>query len=408
MSFSVQHESMSQMGSSAPQTIDYLRKLRIAIVHYWFVNRRGGERVVETMAEMFPNADLFSLVVDPEALSPFLRTRGIKTSFLQTLPWSARLHRHLLPIYPLVLEQFDLSGYDLVISSESGPAKGVLTNSRTCHICYCHSPMRYLWDCYHDYKNGRSMGVLSRPLFSLAAHYLRLWDAASAQRVDYFVANSRNVAARIRKHYRRESTVIHPPVPVGSGFLSNRIDDYYLCVGQFVDYKRLDLAISACNRLGRALHIVGEGEQYRRLRRMAGPTVHFCGPLSDEDLRYEYAHCRALLFPGEEDFGIVPVEALSFGRPVIAYGRGGVTETVNGDFADRPLFAATSSGIFFREQTVESLTKAISSFEEVEHQYSPLLIKRSVERFDESHFRQNLLDLLSEKLNESGVCGFDR
>jgi glycosyltransferase involved in cell wall biosynthesis len=405
MNLTFQPEPKVALTSPAPQAIASLQKLRIAIVHYWFVNRRGGERVVETMAEMFPQADLFSLLVDWEKMPPSLRGRTIRTSFLQNIPAGKRWHRHLLPLYPLALEQFDLSGYDLVLSSESGPAKGVLTSSRTCHVCYCHSPMRYVWDLYHGYRKGRSMGMLSRPVFTLASHYLRLWDAASAQRVDYFVANSKNVAARIRKHYRRDAQVIHPPVQVQAGYLADRIDDYYLLVGQLVDYKRADLAIEACNRLGRRLHVVGEGEQFRRLRRLAGPSIVFCGPLSDHDLREQYAHCRALLFPGEEDFGIVPVEALSFGRPVIAYGRGGAIETINGFYLHRPSLAAASSGIFFPEQTPESLLEAILAFEKVEHEFSPFLIKQSAERFDGLHFREKFVDFLSERVREFRADG---
>jgi glycosyltransferase involved in cell wall biosynthesis len=405
MSLSFQHQPISSLPAEVPQAIASLQKLRIAIVHYWFVNRRGGERVVEAMAGMFPNADLFSLVVDPKILSPALRNRSIKTSFLQKVPGSKRWHRHLLPLYPLALEQFDLGEYDLVLSSESGPAKGVLTNSRTLHVCYCHSPMRYLWDFYHGYRNGKSMGKLSRPVFSLASHYLRLWDAASAQRVDHFVANSRNVAARICKHYRRDATVIHPPVNVRAGYLADRTDDYFLVVGQLVDYKRVDLAITACNRLGRRLHIVGEGEQYRRLRKLAGPLTVFCGPLSDEELRKEYAHCRALLFPGEEDFGIVPVEALSFGKPVIAYGRGGATETVSGFSPNRPELISKSTGIFFDQQAPESLIAAILAFEKVESEFSPFLIKQSAECFDEPHFNNKLSRFLVDRLRESRIGG---
>jgi glycosyltransferase involved in cell wall biosynthesis len=353
---------------------------------------------VEALAGMFPNADLFSLLIDPEALPESLRARSITTSALQKLPFSHRYHRRLLPLCPLALEQFDLSCYDLVLSSESGPAKGVLTSSQTCHVCYCHSPMRYLWDFYHRYKNGGALGLASRPFFTLASHYLRLWDAATADRVDYFAANSRNVAARIRKHYRRDAAVIYPPVDTKSGYLAETIDDYYLVVGQLVDYKRMDLAIAACNRLGRPLRIVGEGEQYRHLRKLAGPSIQFCGPLPDEDLREQYAHCRALLFPGEEDFGIVPVEALSFGRPVIAYGRGGATETVNGlsaDSADDR--SATSSGLFFRDQSVDSLCDAILAFEEREDKFCPLFIKQHASRFAEENFQQNFALFLAEK-----------
>ncbi len=400
MSLAFPKEPMISLASAGPQGMAALEKLRVAIVHYWFLNRRGGERVVEAMAQMFPNADLFFLVADSEKFPDSLQNRSIKTSFLQSLPGSRRWHRQLLPLYPLALEQFDLREYDLVLSSESGPAKGVLTNAHTCHVCYCHSPMRYLWDFYHGYRNGRGMGAVARPVFSLACHYLRLWDAASAQRVDYFVANSRNVAARIRKHYRRESAVIPPPVNVHAGYLASRVDDYCLCVGQLVDYKRVDLAIEVCNRLGRRLHIVGEGEEYQRLRRLAGPTIVFCGALSDDELREQYAHCRALLFPGEEDFGMVPVEAMSFGRPVIAYDRGGATETVSGFYPDHSASAGGSSGVFFREQTTESLLEAILALEGAENEFSPFLIKQSVERFDEAHFRNGLAAFLEEKLRE--------
>lgn len=381
----------------AASPIPSLQKARVAIVHYWFVSRRGGEKVVEAMAAMFPQADLFSLVVDPEAIPDSLRGRSIACSFLQNLPGSSRYHRRLLPFYPFALEQFDLSGYDLVLSSEAGPAKGVLTSAGTCHVCYCHSPMRYLWDFYHRYKKGGGLGFLSRPLFALGSHYLRLWDAATANRVDYFVANSRTVAARIRKHYRRESTVIYPPVNTAVGYLAEAIEDYYLAVGQLVDYKRMDLAIVACNRLGRKLRIVGEGEQYSRLKKLAGPSIEFCGPLSDQDLYEQYAHCRALLFPGEEDFGIVPVEALSFGRPVIAYGRGGATETVSAFRAGATGAPEDSTGIFAGEQSVESFVAAILAFEEVEHRFRPFFIKLQANRFTEENFRQNFSLFLADK-----------
>jgi glycosyltransferase involved in cell wall biosynthesis len=406
MNLAIPQESVVSLSGRGEQGIAPLQKLRVAIVHYWFVSRRGGERVVEAMAKMFPGADLFFLVMDPEKLPASLQGRSIKTSFLQKIPGSRRWHRHMLPLYPLALEQFDLREYDLVLSSESGPAKGVLTNAQTCHVCYCHSPMRYLWDFYHGYRKGHSLGMLSRPVFSLASHYLRMWDAASAQRVDHFVANSRNVAARIRKHYRRESTVIHPPVNVRAGYVASRADDYYLCVGQLVDYKRVDLAIEACNRLGRRLRIVGEGEGYRRLRRQAGHTIEFCGALSDEHLSEEYAHCRALLFPGEEDFGIVPVEAMSFGRPVVAYDRGGARETVNGFYAESPASAGNCSGVFFREQAAESLMEAMLALEGAESEFSPFLIKQSVERFDESLFRSGLANFLEEKLPEGRSDGW--
>jgi glycosyltransferase involved in cell wall biosynthesis len=373
---------------------------RVAIVHYWFVSHRGGERVLEAMAEMFPKADLFLGVADRKVLPETLRSRSITTSFLQKIPGVTHWHRRFIPLYPMALEQFDLSGYDLVLSSESGPAKGVLTSSGTCHVCYCHSPMRYLWDFYHHCKNGATLGPLSRSLFTVASHYLRLWDAASANRVDYFAANSRNVAARIRKHYRRDSTVIYPPINVAAGYLAERTEDYYLVVGQLVDYKRVDLAISACNQLDRRLRVVGDGDQYSRLRKLAGPSVEFCGPLSDTELREQYAHCRALLFPGEEDFGMVPVEAQSFGRPVIAFGRGGATETVLGIHAGSTDSPAHSTGLFFREQSVDSLADAILAFEQLEHRFCSSFIKRQAERFAPEKFRQRFGLFLEEKWAE--------
>jgi glycosyltransferase involved in cell wall biosynthesis len=398
----------SLVGQEAPVTeerialrgVPSLERARIALVHYWFVNYRGGERVVEEMARLFPRADLFSLVVNPEALPNSLRGRSIHTSFVQKLPGSHRWHRRLLPLYPLALEQFDLSDYDLVISSESGPAKGVLTSARTCHLCYCHSPMRYLWDFYHHYRNSAGIGKWSQPVFTLASHYLRMWDAASADRVDYFAANSQNVAARIRKTYRRDSTVIYPPVNVAAGYLAQSTEDFYLVVGQFVDYKRMDLAISACTRLNRRLHVVGEGPQYTHLRKLAGPSVRFCGPLSDEDLRKEYAKCRALLFPGEEDFGIVPVEALSFGRPVIAFGRGGVTESIRGLRPDSDLSPEHTTGVFFDEQSVDALVDAIHAFEWNEHRFCPSFIKSQATRFAPENFRRHFSKFLDQKWRE--------
>jgi glycosyltransferase involved in cell wall biosynthesis len=260
--------------------------------------------------------------------------------------------------------------------------------------------MRYLWDFYHQYKDRSTVAFWSRPFFTCVSHYMRLWDAASANRVDYFVANSRNVAARIRKHYRRDATVIYPPVNVGAGYLAKEIEDYYLVVGQLVDYKRIDLAIIACNQLRRRLRIVGDGEQFARLRKLAGPTIQFCGALSDEALHQQYAHCRALVFPGEEDFGIVPVEAQSFGRPVIAYGRGGVAETVTNCSDGSDLSPENSTGVLFAQQSWESLAAAIQKFEAAELRFHPTFIKQQADRFAPHYFRQNLGKYLSDKWRE--------
>ncbi len=373
--------------------------MRVAIIHYWFVTRRGGERVVEALCELFPQADLFALVADCKTLSPQLQKHKLTTSFLQSIPGSRKWYRHMLPLFPLAVEQFDLRGYDLVISTESGPAKGVLTAPETCHICYCFTPMRYLWNFYQDYKHQSGLGPVRKLVFGLTAHYARLWDQASAARVDYFATLSHSVAARIRKYYRREAEVIYPPVDVSGAQLCGKTEDYYLVAGQLVNYKRVDLAVAACNQLGRTLRIVGAGEEYSRLRRMAGKTVSFLGALSDEDLREQYARCRALLFPGEEDFGIVPVEAQAFGRPVIAFDRGGVRESVIGAYGGA-CGPEQATGLFFPEQTLNSITEAMLRFETVESRFSPQFIRAHAEQFDKRHFLDKMGRFVAAKLNE--------
>ena len=369
-----------------------LSKLRVAIVHYWFIARSGGERVVEALAELFPQADLFSLVADHSTLAPILQNRKLQTSFLQRVPGAKKFHRHFLFLHPLALEQFDLSDYDLVISSESGPAKGVITSPKTCHICYCHSPMRYIWDMYPEYRRGMKFPV--GPIFSLTAHYLRMWDYASASRVDYFVANSHFIASRIRKYYGRESTVIHPPVDVSAGKISGEQGGYYIAIGRLVEYKRFDLAIAACTKLGRRLKIIGAGPYEGTLRRMAGPTVEFLGPVSDTELRTNLAGCRALLFPGEEDFGIVPIEAQSFGKPVVAYGSGGVLETVRGILPNEAALE-NPTGVFFTEQSLSGLTRAMLEFESIESQFHPEILREHSLQFGSGIFKQRISEFIA-------------
>jgi glycosyltransferase involved in cell wall biosynthesis len=379
------------------RTNSALSGLRVAIVHYWFTAYGGGERVIESLSEIFPQADIFALIADREKIPLALRQHSVADSFVSRIPGARRWYRNFLPLYPIALEQFDLSGYDLVISSESGPAKGVITSPQTCHICYCHSPMRYIWDLYH--QSRKSMNPVTRTIFSAVAHYMRLWDFSTAARVDHFVANSRYIAARIRKCYRRESTVIHPPANWTEGYISRKVDDYYLVVSRLVPYKRVDLAIEACTRLQRRLRIVGTGSEFKRLQKMAGSNVEFIGQLDENSLHESYANCRALLFPGEEDFGIVPVEAQSHGRPVIAYGRGGVLETVTGEFVD-DADAAHCTGVFFQQPSSESLFEAIRRFERVEGRFQPELIRASVERFGLERFKGEFAAYAAEKMEQ--------
>jgi glycosyltransferase involved in cell wall biosynthesis len=285
----------------------------------------------------------------------------------------------------MALESFDLRGYDLVLSSESGPAKGVLTTSTTRHICYCHTPMRYLWDLYAAYRNEWTHSAWKRAAMAPIANYLRLWDFASAARVDRFIANSRNVEARIWKAYRRESEVIHPPVNVDA-FYAGRSQDYFLMVGELAPYKRLDYAVRAFTRSGRRLRIVGDGPEYRRLARMAGPNIEFAGRVPDGQLSDLYAGCRAYLLPGEEDFGIAAVEALASGKPVVALARGGALETV-------PPFG----GVFYNEPDEAHLEEALSRLDELEADLHPPALQAWAARFSEAEFMRKMSVVLAEE-----------
>lgn len=354
--------------------------MKVAIVHYWLDTMRGGEKVVEAMLDLFPQADIYTHLVVPERISPKLRQRPISTTFIQRLPFAKRLLPYYLPLMPLALEQLDLTGYDLVISSESGPAKGIVTRPDAIHICYCHSPMRYIWDQYAVYRE--SMGPVSRLLMPVVAHYLRQWDVQSAARVDHFVANSNAVAQRIRKYYRRDAHVIHPPVAVDDFDPGHSPGDFYLFVGQLFAYKRADLAVAACTQMNRKLIVIGEGEEEKRLRAMAGPNVSFLGRASDQVLRDHYANCRALLFPGLEDFGIVPVEAMASGRPVIAYRAGGALDTV----------IDGQTGIFFDQPSVDSLIGAIEAYEARSDAFPAETLRAHAETFAPEKFLEKMRD----------------
>ena len=353
--------------------------MRAAIVHYWLVNMRGGEKVLEALCRLLPEATIFTLYYEPEGVSPFLRSRQVHASFLNPL---RRYYRTLLPLAPLALEHFDLRGYDLVVSSESGPAKGVLTAADTRHICYCHTPMRYLWDLYPAYRQEWTRSRLKRAAMAPLAHYLRMWDYASAARVDEFVANSAHVQRRIMKTYRRDATVIHPPVDVES-FYSNPSEEYYLIISELVRYKQIDYAVRAFTATGRRLLVIGDGPEYRNLREMAGGSVEFCGRVPDEQLREILSRCRALIMPGEEDFGITPVEALASGKPVIALGRGGVLESV-----------PPNGGVFYEDASEAALNAAVERFEAMEGDFAPAELQRAASRFSPSTFDANMRDRL--------------
>jgi glycosyltransferase involved in cell wall biosynthesis len=360
--------------------------VRAAIVHYWLLNRRGGEKVLEALCRLLPDADIFTLFLDPETLGPELRGRKITTSFLNPL---RRAHRSLLPLMPMALESFDLRGYDLVVSSESGPAKGVITPSTTRHVCYCHTPMRYLWDLYPAYRNEWTSSRLKRAAMTPLTNYLRLWDYASAARVDQFVANSANVRQRIWKTYRREAEVVYPPVEVES-FYHKPAEDYFLIVSELVAYKRIDAAVREFARSGRRLRIAGSGPEYRRLRSGAPANIEFMGRVSDEELRELYARCRAFLLPGEEDFGIATVEALASGKPVVALGRGGALETV-------PSFGGVQYG------EPDGLGAAIERFESMD--FDPVELQAWARRFSGEEFARRMGEIIENEGPGAGGQG---
>ncbi|WP_416358542.1 glycosyltransferase [Aureimonas phyllosphaerae] len=349
---------------------------------------RGGEKVVEELCRMFPDAEIFTLVCDREKLSPLLQSKTIHTSFLQRIPTARRNYTKMLPLMPFALEQFDLQAFDLVISSESGPAKAVITRPDALHICYCHSPMRYIWDHFHVYQGD--LGRVGRFMMNLFAPLLRIWDVTTSARVDAFAANSAHVGRRIRKFYRRDSMVVHPPVAVQDFDWQQPREDFYLCAGQIVGYKRVDIAVEAFTKSGRRLIVIGEGPQRERLQRIAGSNIVFTGYQSFPVLRDHLQRCRALIFPGEEDFGILPVEAMAAGAPVIAFDSGGARETVTPE-----------TGVRFKAQTIDSLNDAIDRFEASQGWFNPQTIRAHAETFGPEKFRRNMIALIESALHAS-------
>jgi len=358
--------------------------MKVAVIHEWLVDYSGSERVVEQILKIFPDADLFAQVEFlPSNLKFFIQNKSVKTSFIQKLPLAKKKYRAYLPLMPLAVEQFDLSGYDLVISSAHAVSKGVLTGPDQLHISYVHSPMRYAWDLQHQYL--RESGLDKGPKGWLAKwllHKMRLWDVRTAHGVDAFTANSRFIARRIRKVYGREATVIYPPVDISAFTLREDKKDFYLTASRMVPYKKIDLIVEAFSRMPeKKLVVIGDGPDFQKVKAKAGSNVVLLGYRPFEELKDRMQRARAFVFAAEEDFGIIPVEAQACGTPVIAFGKGGALETVRGLEHENP------TGLFFPEQTVESLMDAIGYFEKNSDRFKPSICCKNAVRFSPERFR---------------------
>lgn len=366
--------------------------MRVALVHDWLTNLGGGERVLAALAETYPDAHIYTSIYNPNKLSMF-EDREVRTSFLQNWPLAQNKHQLYPMLRTLAFESFNFSQYDLVISSSSAEAKGIITTTETLHISYIHTPTRYYWSGYEDYIQSPGMGVLNPFVRLVMPHYvkkMRRWDYAAAQRPDVLVANSQTVADRIDRYYNRSAQVIFPPVDTGR-FKANKIKgEYYLVVSRLIPYKRVDLAIQACNELKLPLKIVGDGAEMKYLQSIAGPTIEFLGSLSDAQTEQYFQNCKAFIFTANEDFGITPVEAMSAGKPVIAYGYGGASETV----------IDGKTGIFFDKQSVESVVKAMMASEQIN--YSTATISARAELFSKKRFVNNILGLVDSKMRQKG------
>jgi len=354
---------------------------KIALVHDYFIQMGGAERVAAAMHDSFPSAPIYTTVALPHRLPKELRDADIRTSAMQRLPGMEQRFRQYFLLYPFAVEHFDLSDYDLIFSSSSGYAKGVRRRKNAIHVCYCHTPMRWVWR-YKDYVARESFGRVSRSLLPISLWGLKKWDLRAAQQPNYYIANSRLVAERIKQIYGREAFVIPPPIDVDRFQMSSQMDDYYLVLSRLVPYKRIDLAIEACKRLGRRLVIIGDGPDRQRLQKLAGPETEFLGRQPDSQVSRYASRCRALLFPGEEDFGMVPLEVNAAGRPVIAFRGGGAMETI----------VEGVTGVFFNQPTSAGLVQALEDFEG--RSWDQQAMRRHAEKFDRSVFAFRVLQFL--------------
>ena len=386
-----------------------LQDKRIALVHDWLNGMRGGEKCLEIFCELYPQADLFTLFHEKGTVASRIESMPIKTSFIQKLPLSGTGYRYYLPFFPAAVERLRIDDYDLVVSLSHCVAKGVIPGNGACHVCYCLTPMRYIWDRAHDYQESPGLGWVAKKTLSACSGPLRRWDRRSSQRVGHFISISRYTQERISRYYGRGSELVYPPVRCGWFRPGDVDDDYYLVVSALVPYKRVDLAVDAFNRLGLTLKVVGEGPARQALEAVARPNVEFLGRVREEELLDLYSRCRALVFPGVDDFGLAALEAQSCGRPVIAYGGGGALETIAGDGArlgdpgrsgqaDR-----LRTGVFFWEPTAEALAHTVSAFEREGHVYDKEALRAHALRFDVPRFKEEILACLARFLDSDSA-----
>jgi len=365
--------------------------MKVAIVHFWLVNMRGGEKVIESFLEIFPQADIFTHVYNPKSMSPLIKSKRVFTSRINKLPFAKKLYPIYMPLMPAALLDFNLQEYDLVISSESGPAKGVIPNPNAYHICYCHSPMRYIWDMYHEYYKKTNFFI--RFFMKRLTISLRSWDIASSNLVDYFIVNSSYISKRVKRYYNRNADLVFPPVEIENFLMVKRKpiedQDYYLFFGQLTDYKRADIAIEACIKLNKKLIVAGAGAKNKDIKKYRKTDlITFKGRVNDEELLELYSGAKALLFPGIEDFGLIPVEAQAAGCPVIAYAEGGALDSLK----------ENTTGIFFYEQTPDSLAQSIKNFElNMANFNNRNVFTEHVQQFSKETFKSKILQIINSK-----------
>lgn len=363
--------------------------MKVALCHDWLTGMRGGEKILEILCELYPDATIFTILHNKGSVSPIIENLEIKTSFIQKLPFASSKYRHYLPLFPTAMERFNLTGYDLIISSSHCVAKGGIIPQGSLHICYCHTPMRYAWDMYYEYFNKQRTGLIGRMIIPFFINYLRMWDVVSNNRVDYFIANSRNVSQRIKRHYNRDSAVIHPPVDTDFFQPGASQGDFFLIVSALAPYKKISLAIEAFNRRKLPLKVVGIGSEFKRLKKIAKSNIEFLGWVNNEELRKLYQQCLALIFPGEEDFGICPLEAQACGKPVVAFARGGILETViDGE-----------TGIFFHERSPEALIEAIDKVAKIS--FNKETVRQNALRFSKDKFKIKISQYIEKCLKNN-------